>query len=124
MEIGECNSTSTLWKGIIEEYRKFFPVTDKTPVVTLLEGNTPLVKAVNLPQRLNLDLNIYLKFDGVNPTGSFKDRGMTLALSKALESGSRAVICASTGNTSASAAAYAARAGIKAVVVIPEGKIA
>ncbi len=124
MEIGECNSSRILWKGIIEEYREFFPVTDRTPVVTLLEGNSPLVKAVNLPKRLNLDIDIYLKFDGANPTGSFKDRGMTLALSKAVESGSKAVICASTGNTSASAAAYAARAGIKAIVVIPEGKIA
>ncbi|HCL80856.1 MAG TPA: threonine synthase [Nitrospiraceae bacterium] len=124
MEIGECNSSRTLWKGIIEEYREFFPVTGSTPVVTLLEGNTPLVKAVNLPKRLNFDIDIYLKFDGVNPTGSFKDRGMTLALSKAAEAGSKAVICASTGNTSASAAAYAARAGITAIVVIPEGKIA
>lgn len=124
MEIGECNSSRILWKGIIEEYREFFPVTDRTPVVSLLEGNTPLVKAVNLPRRLNIDLDIYLKFDGANPTGSFKDRGMTLALSKAVESGSKAVICASTGNTSASAAAYASRAGIKAIVVIPEGKIA
>lgn len=124
MEIGECNSSRTLWKGIIEEYREFFPVTDRTPVVTLLEGNSPLVRAVNLPGKLNLDIDIYFKFDGANPTGSFKDRGMTLALSKAVESGSKAVICASTGNTSASAAAYAARAGIKAIVVIPEGKIA
>lgn len=124
MEIGECNRSRILWKGIIEEYREFFPVTDRTPVVSLLEGNTPLVKAVNLPRRLNIDLDIYLKFEGANPTGSFKDRGMTLALSKAVESGSKAVICASTGNTSASAAAYASRAGIKAIVVIPEGKIA
>lgn len=124
MEIGECNSSRILWKGIIEEYREFFPVTDRTPVVSLLEGNTPLIKAVNLPRKLNIDLDIYLKFDGANPTGSFKDRGMTLALSKAVESGSKAVICASTGNTSASAAAYASRAGIKAIVVIPEGKIA
>jgi threonine synthase len=124
MEIGECNSSRILWKGIIEEYREFFPVTDRTPVVSLLEGNTPLIKAVNLPRKLNIDLDIYLKFDGANPTGSFKDRGMTLALSKAVEAGSKAVICASTGNTSASAAAYASRAGIKAIVVIPEGKIA
>lgn len=117
-------SPSKLWKGIIEEYKEFFPVTDRTPVVSLLEGNTPLIKAANLSRKLNIDLDIYLKFDGANPTGSFKDRGMTLALSKAVESGSRAVICASTGNTSASAAAYASRAGIKAIVVIPEGKIA
>ncbi|RJR14000.1 pyridoxal-phosphate dependent enzyme, partial [Candidatus Parcubacteria bacterium] len=84
MEIGECNSSRILWKGIIEEYREFFPVTDRTLVVSLLEGNTPLIKAVNLPRKLNIDLDIYLKFDGANPTGSFKDRGMTLALSKAV----------------------------------------
>jgi threonine synthase len=120
----EGRNPSKHWKGIIAEYREFFDVTDRTPVVSLLEGNTPLIKAVNLPDKLNIDLDIYLKFDGANPTGSFKDRGMTLALSKAVESGSRAVICASTGNTSASAAAYAARAGIKAIVVIPESKIA
>lgn len=124
MLIDRCSSSKTAWRGIIEEYRQFFPVTEKTPIVSLQEGNTPLVRAVNLAGRLDLDLNIYFKFDGSNPTGSFKDRGMTLALSKAAESGSKAVICASTGNTSASAAAYAARAGIKAIVVIPEGKIA
>ncbi|MBI4689484.1 MAG: threonine synthase [Nitrospirae bacterium] len=111
-----------LWRGIIEEYREFLPVKSETPVVTLKEGNTPLIKAVNLKK--NIDLEIYFKFDGANPTGSFKDRGMTLALSKAIESGSKAVICASTGNTSAAAAAYAARAGIKAIVLIPQGKIA
>jgi threonine synthase len=112
------------WRGIIEEYREFLPVSGNTPVVTLKEGNTPLIRTANLRKRAGLDLDIYLKFDGANPTGSFKDRGMTMAISKAVESGSRAVICASTGNTSASAAAYAARAGIKAVVIIPEGKIA
>jgi threonine synthase len=112
------------WKGIIEEYREFLPVTDKTPVVTLLEGNTPLIRTKNLAEAINPKLDIYLKFDGANPTGSFKDRGMTMAISKAVEEGSKAVICASTGNTSASAAAYAARAGIKAFVLIPEGKIA
>jgi threonine synthase len=112
------------WKGIIEEYREFLPVTDKTPVVTLLEGNTPLIRTKNLADAINPKLDIYLKFDGANPTGSFKDRGMTMAISKAVEEGSKAVICASTGNTSASAAAYAARAGIKAFVLIPEGKIA
>ncbi len=124
MKAGEHRGVRAVWKGIIEEFREFFPVSDTTPVVSLSEGNTPLVKAVNIPERLALDLEIYLKFDGANPTGSFKDRGMTLALSKAVESGARAVICASTGNTSASAAAYAARAGMKAIVVIPEGKIA
>lgn len=112
------------WKGIIREYFEFFPVNEKTPIVTLLEGNTPLIKVNNLTKKLNMDLELYLKFDGANPTGSFKDRGMTLAISKAVEEGSRAVICASTGNTSASASAYAARAGIKAIVIIPEGKIA
>jgi threonine synthase len=110
--------------GIINEYKNLLPVSDETPVISLYEGNTPLIKATNLKRQLGLDLDLYFKFEGTNPTGSFKDRGMTLALSKAMESGSRAVICASTGNTSASAAAYAARAGIKAVVLIPEGKIA
>lgn len=100
------------------------PVSDKTPVITLKEGNTPLIKAANLAKKTDLDLDIYLKFDGANPTGSFKDRGMTMAISRSVEAGSKAVICASTGNTSASAAAYAARAGIKAIVIIPEGKIA
>jgi threonine synthase len=117
-------NSKSLWKGIIKEYYEFFPVTEKTPIVTLLEGNTPLLKVNNLTKALNIELEIYLKFDGANPTGSFKDRGMTLAISKALEEGSRAIICASTGNTSASASAYAARAGIKAIVLIPEGKIA
>lgn len=112
------------WRGIIEEYREFLPVSDKTSIVTLKEGNTPLIKAENLKRKLGINLEIYFKFDGANPTGSFKDRGMTLALSKAIEAGSKAVICASTGNTSASASAYAAKAGIKAIVLIPEGKIA
>lgn len=113
-----------VWNGIINEYRRFLPVTDKTPVITLNEGNTPLIKSVNLGKETGLDLDLYFKFDGANPTGSFKDRGMTLALSKAVENRAKAVICASTGNTSAAAAAYAARAGIKAIVLIPEGKIA
>lgn len=117
-------NTKSPWKGIIREYFEFFPVTEKTPIVTLLEGNTPLLKASNIVKKLGLNLELYFKFDGANPTGSFKDRGMTLAISKAIEEGSRAVICASTGNTSASASAYAARAGIKAIVLIPEGKIA
>jgi len=112
------------WRGILYTYRKFLPVTDKTPIITLHEGNTPLVRAVNLCKRTGIDLKLYFKFDGANPTGSFKDRGMTMAISKAVEESSRAVICASTGNTSASAAAYAARAGLKAIVIIPEGKIA
>lgn len=112
------------WRGIIREYFDFFPVSEKTPIVTLSEGNTPLIKVNNLTRKLGIELELYLKFDGANPTGSFKDRGMTLAISKAVEEGARAVICASTGNTSASASAYAARAGIKAIVLIPEGKIA
>ncbi|TCK03980.1 threonine synthase [Phorcysia thermohydrogeniphila] len=112
------------WRGIIEEFREFLPVTDKTPVVTLLEGNTPLIEANNLAEAIKPGIKLYLKFEGLNPTGSFKDRGMTVAVSKAVEEGAKAVICASTGNTSASAAAYAAKAGLKAVVLIPEGKIA
>jgi len=124
MEIKEYTGLKTPWRGIIEEYREFLPITDKTPIVTLKEGNTPLLKAENLKKKLGIDLDLYFKFDGANPTGSFKDRGMTLALSKAIEEGSRAVVCASTGNTSASASAYAAKAGIKAIVLIPEGKIA
>ena len=113
-----------LWRGIIEEYRNFLPVTDKTPIISLNEGNTPLIKAINLTKILHRKINLYLKYEGANPSGSFKDRGMTLAISKAAEEKSKAVICASTGNTSASASAYAVRAGISAIVVIPEGKIA
>ncbi|MDI6785008.1 MAG: threonine synthase [bacterium] len=112
------------WKGIIQQYREFLPVSDKTPIITMLEGNTPLIPAVNLTKHLGKKINVYLKYEGLNPTGSFKDRGMTMAISKALEAGSKAVMCASTGNTSASAAAYAARAGMDCIVVIPEGKIA
>ena len=112
------------WRGIIEEYRKFLPVTEKTPVISLGEGNTPLIRAVRLAKAMAPGLDLYLKFEGVNPTGSFKDRGMTLAISKAVENGTRAVMCASTGNTSASAAAYGARAGLAVYVLIPAGKIA
>ncbi|MDP3787008.1 MAG: threonine synthase [Candidatus Omnitrophota bacterium] len=113
-----------MWKGIIERYRKYLPVSGKTPVVTLNEGNTPLIYSANLSDRIGKGYEVYLKFDGANPTGSFKDRGMTVAVSKALEEGSKAIMCASTGNTSASAAAYAAKAGIKCFVLIPNGKIA
>jgi len=112
------------WKGIINHYREYLPVSDKTPVITLYEGNTPLIKARNLPKYLGVDVNLYFKYEGLNPTGSFKDRGMTMAISKAVEEGKKAVICASTGNTSASAAAYAARAGLKAFVVLPYGAVA
>ena len=110
------------WPGLIEAYRDHLPVSETTPVVTLLEGNTPLIPAPRLSDQLGLD--VYLKVEGANPTGSFKDRGMTLAITKAVEAGSKVVVCASTGNTSASAAAYAARAGLTCGVVIPEGKIA
>lgn len=112
------------WKGIIDKYREYLPVSDNTPIITLYEGNTPLIKAQKLPKILGLNVEIYFKFEGLNPTGSFKDRGMTLAISKAFESGKKAVICASTGNTSASAAAYAARAGMKAFVILPKGAVA
>ena len=112
------------WPGLIEHYRRFLPVTDKTPVVTLNEGNTPLIEAPALADRVGRNVKIYLKFEGTNPTGSFKDRGMTVAMSKALGEGARAVICASTGNTSASAAAYAGRAGLQAYVLIPKGAVA
>ncbi len=115
---------SKAWAGVIDRYREFLPVSAETPVVTLLEGNTPLIPAPHLEQRLGRGLKVYLKYEGLNPTGSFKDRGMTLAVSKAREAGSSAVICASTGNTSASAAAYASRAGLKCVVLIPKGAIA
>ncbi|MFC1621584.1 threonine synthase [Candidatus Omnitrophota bacterium] len=111
-----------MWKGLINEYREFLPVSKKTPVVTLNEGNTPLIHSPVLSGIIKGE--VYLKYEGLNPTGSFKDRGMTLAVSKAIEEGKNAVICASTGNTSASAAAYAARAKIKCVVLIPKGAIA
>jgi len=112
------------WRGVIRKYRDFLPVGEERWIVSLNEGWTPLIRAKGLREVIPCDIDIYLKFEGLNPTGSFKDRGMTVAVSKALEEGSRAVICASTGNTSASAAAYAARAGMKAYVIIPEGKIA
>jgi threonine synthase len=110
------------WRGVIEEYRDFLPVSAETPVVTFYEGNTPLLFAPVLSELTRCQ--IYLKYEGANPTGSFKDRGMTLAISKAKEENCKAVVCASTGNTSASAAAYAARAGMDCIVIIPKGKIA
>jgi threonine synthase len=113
-----------MWKGLIREYRAHLPVTDATPVVTLQEGNTPLIPTRRLNLAINPDIEIYLKYDGANPTGSFKDRGMTLAVSKAKEKEATALICASTGNTSAAAAAYGASAGLDVFVLIPEGKIA
>lgn len=110
------------WRGLIEEYRERLPVSAATPVVTLLEGATPLVRADRLSEETGCE--VWLKFEGANPTASFKDRGMTLAISKAAEEGSRAVVCASTGNTSASAAAYASRAGMTCGVLVPRGKVA
>lgn len=112
------------YQGIIHRYRQRLPVAPDGPVVTLGEGDTPLIELIHLPRRIGRDVRIFCKFEGLNPTGSFKDRGMTLAVTKALEAEARAIICASTGNTSAAAAAYAARAGIACFVLIPEGKIA
>lgn len=111
-----------MWRGVVEEYREFLPVGPDTEPVSLQEGNTPLIYARQLSERTGLE--IWLKYEGLNPTGSFKDRGMAMAVTKAKEDGAKVLICASTGNTSASAAAYAARAGMRAVVVIPDGKIA
>lgn len=112
------------YQGLINKYRQYLPVSEKTPVITLNEGNTPLIKADNLAKKIGLDAEIYLKFEGANPTGSFKDRGMTMAVSKAAEDGANAIICASTGNTSAAAAAYGAKAGMRTFVLIPDGYIA
>jgi len=116
--------TATRYTGLIDKYRDRLPVHDDTRIISLGEGNTPLIRLNNVPQRLGREVDLYVKYEGLNPTGSFKDRGMTMAVTRAVEDGSRAIICASTGNTSASAAAYAARAGITAFVLIPEGKIA
>ena len=110
------------WRGVIEEYRERLPVSDATPVITLGEGGTPLVHSDALSSETGCE--VWLKYDGANPTGSFKDRGMTLAISKACEEGAKAVVCASTGNTSASAAAYAAKAGLTCAVLVPKGKVA
>ena len=112
------------YQGLINKYKEYLPVSDKTPVITLNEGNTPLIKADNLAKKIGLEAEIYLKFEGANPTGSFKDRGMTMAVSKAAEAGANAIICASTGNTSAAAAAYGAKAGMRTFVLIPDGYIA
>ena len=112
------------WPGLIEAYRQYLPVTETMPVVTLLEGNTPLIPVPSIAQRVGRQVRILVKYDGLNPTGSFKDRGMTMAISKAKEAGAQAVICASTGNTSAAAAAYAKRGGMRSFVLIPEGYVA
>ena len=118
----ETRDRARPWRGIIEEYRDRLPVSDSTQVVSLQEGGTPLVRSESLSNETGCD--VYLKFEGANPTGSFKDRGMTLAITKAVEEGSKAVVCASTGNTSASAAAYAGKAGLTCAVLVPQGKVA
>ena len=112
------------WPGLINAYKSYLPVSNKTPIITLKEGNTPLIFSENLSNLIGNNTKIYLKYDGLNPTGSFKDRGMTMAISKAKEERCEAVICASTGNTSASAAAYASRGGLKSFVLIPDGYVA
>ncbi|TAN51872.1 MAG: threonine synthase [Methylococcaceae bacterium] len=112
------------YTGIIEHYRARLPVSDSTRLISLSEGNTPLIQLENIPRLTGKNVEIFVKYEGLNPTGSFKDRGMTMAVTKAVEAGSRAIVCASTGNTSAAAAAYAGRAGITAFVLIPDGKIA
>lgn len=117
-------STGNRWRGVIHAYRAHLPVSDATPVVSLNEGNTPLVRVDNFVKAINGEFELWLKYEGLNPTCSFKDRGMTMAVSKAAERGAQVVICASTGNTSAAAAAYAARAKMKCVVLLPHGKIA
>jgi threonine synthase len=111
-------------RGVIDRYRAYLPVSDSTPIVSLGEGNTPLIYSPRLSERVGRDCEVFVKYEGLNPTGSFKDRGMTVAVSKAVEQGTQTLICASTGNTSASAAAYAARAGIGCAVILPAGKIA
>lgn len=112
------------WRGLIEEYRAYLPVTETTPVVTLREGNTPLIPVPYISNLIGRNVKVFVKYDGLNPTGSFKDRGMTMAITKAKEAGAKAVICASTGNTSAAAAAYATRAGLRAFVIVPDGYVA
>lgn len=115
---------TTMYQGIIHRYKEYLPVTESTPIVSLKEGNTPLIPIENLAKHIGISASWYVKFEGLNPTGSFKDRGMTMAITKAKEAGSKIVMCASTGNTSAAAAAYASKAGMACVVLIPEGKIA
>ena len=118
------SSLPPAWEGLIRAYWDFLPVTESTPIVTLKEGNTPLIPVPQVAAAIGREVQVYVKFDGLNPTGSFKDRGMTMAISKAKEAGAKAVICASTGNTSAAAAAYARRGGLRAFVVIPDGYVA
>jgi threonine synthase len=124
LSLSAAKSHRQPWLGLIEQYREYLPVSEKTPVVTLLEGNTPLIPVPALAERIGRQVRVFVKYDGLNPTGSFKDRGMTMAISKAKEAGAKAVICASTGNTSAAAAAYARRGGMNAFVLIPDGYVA
>jgi threonine synthase len=124
MTVSELATKSDRWQGVIQRYAEYLPVTSETPVVTLNEGNTPLIRAQNFVEAIGGKFELFLKYEALNPTCSFKDRGMTVAVSKAKERGAEIVICASTGNTSASAAAYAARAKMKCVVLLPHGKIA
>jgi len=124
VSLSPADSKLQAWPGLIEAYRSYLPVTPNTPVVTLLEGNTPLIPVPAIASIIGRSVRVFAKFDGLNPTGSFKDRGMTMAISKAKEAGAKAVICASTGNTSASAAAYARRGGMRAFVLIPDGYVA
>jgi len=121
---GSAQPTLQDWPGLIEAYRRWLPVSERTPVISLREGATPLIPAPSIADRVGNRVRVFLKYDGLNPTGSFKDRGMTMAISKAREAGSEAVICASTGNTSAAAAAYARRGGMRAFVLIPDGYVA
>ncbi|GET37057.1 threonine synthase [Microseira wollei] len=124
VSLSPADSNLQAWPGLIEAYRPYLPVTPNTPVVTLLEGNTPLIPVEAIASIIGRSVRVFVKFDGLNPTGSFKDRGMTMAISKAKEAGAKAVICASTGNTSASAAAYARRGGMRVFVLIPDGYVA
>jgi threonine synthase len=124
LSLSTAKSYHRPWPGLIEAYRQYLPVSEKTPVVTLLEGNTPLIPVPSIAERIGKQVQVFVKYDGLNPTGSFKDRGMTMAMSKAKEAGAEAVICASTGNTSAAAAAYARRGGMRPFVLIPDGYVA
>lgn len=124
LSLSTVTSNRQIWSGLIEAYRQYLPVTQTTPVVTLLEGNTPLIPVPAISQLIGRSVRVLVKYDGLNPTGSFKDRGMTMAISKAKEAGAKAVICASTGNTSAAAAAYAKRGSMRCFVLIPEGYVA
>ncbi len=124
IRVNSGTNTNRAWPGLIEAYRGYLPVTAATPVVTLHEGNTPLIPVPTISAEIGRGVQVYVKYDGLNPTGSFKDRGMTMAISKAKEAGAKAVICASTGNTSAAAAAYAVRGGMRPYVLIPDGYVA